>query len=80
MLHPRERSESELSLSRPIHHVTGTQHWTHAELVKLLDPHVRLASPEEWFAAMRVDGNAEMHLHADVLEKWCWAGWRPFAH
>ncbi|KAL2752849.1 hypothetical protein ACRALDRAFT_1083424 [Sodiomyces alcalophilus JCM 7366] len=60
-----------------IHHLTGTRHWTYAELADLLD--VRLASPEEWFAAMRADGNAEMVLQADVLEEWWEAGWRPFA-
>ncbi|ROT39562.1 hypothetical protein SODALDRAFT_377509 [Sodiomyces alkalinus F11] len=62
-----------------IHHLTGTQHWTYAELAGLLGRHVRLASPEEWFAAMRADGNPEMLLQADVLEEWWQAGWRPFA-
>lgn len=62
-----------------IHHLTGTQHWTYAELADLLGPQVRLASPEEWFAAMRADGNPEMLLQADVLEEWWEAGWRPFA-
>ncbi|KAL1584811.1 hypothetical protein WHR41_06686 [Cladosporium halotolerans] len=66
--------------ARPaIHHLTATQHWTYAELASLLGPRVRLASPQEWFSALRADGNAEMILQADVLEEWWDAGWRPFA-
>lgn len=62
-----------------IHHVTTDQHRTYAELANLLGPHIRLVSPEEWFLAMRGNGDAEMVLQADVLEEWWGAGWRPFA-
>jgi hypothetical protein len=62
-----------------IHHLTAARHWTYVELADMLGPRVRLASPQEWFAAMRADGNVEMSLQADVLEEWWDAGWRPFA-
>ena len=62
-----------------IHHLTASRHWTYAELADMLGPRVRLASPQEWFAAMRADGNVDMGLQADVLEEWWDAGWRPFS-
>lgn len=61
-----------------IHHVTGKEHLSYAQVCGLLGNDLRLVAPEQWFAALRKAENPEMAMQAEVLEEWWRAGWVPF--
>lgn len=66
-----------------IYHIVGDTHVPYTALPQLLGPArngkpLKIVSPEEWFEAMRASGNMDMSMQAEVLERWCEAGWVPF--
>ncbi len=66
-----------------IYHLVSDKHVPYTELAALLETShagekMRTVRPEDWFEALRARGDAEMTMQAEVLEKWCEAGWVPF--
>ncbi|KAI0837758.1 hypothetical protein F5Y06DRAFT_297186 [Hypoxylon sp. FL0890] len=66
-----------------IWHIVSKDHYTYRELADVLGPDLdgrplRATAPEAWFAALKAEGNAEMTMQAEVLEKWYQNGWVPF--
>ena len=82
ILHLSQRRGGPVGAAR-IHHIVSDNHVPYTELADLLDVsynQTKMVSvePEIWFEALRANGNPEMTMQAEVLEKWCTAGWVPF--
>ena len=67
-----------------IYHLSSDVHVPYTKLGLLLDrghdgQKLQTCEPSDWFQALRASGNPEMAMQAEVLERWCEAGWVPFS-
>ena len=82
-LSQRSLTSEEAKTVPDIHHLVSDTHVLYKDLARVLgkahdDKEMRSVPASEWFEALRKTNNQEMVLHAEVLEKWCKAGWVPF--
>jgi thioester reductase-like protein/acyl carrier protein len=66
-----------------IYHLVSDVHVPYTDMALMLSrgsdgQRLRSCEPSEWFRALRDSGNPEMAMQAEVLERWCEAGWVPF--
>jgi thioester reductase-like protein/acyl carrier protein len=66
-----------------VYHLVSDVHVPYTEMALLLSrghdgQRLRSCEPGEWFQALRDSENPEMVMQAEVLERWCEAGWIPF--
>jgi thioester reductase-like protein len=82
MLHFAHRSLSNTGEPR-ISHIISDRHILYNQLPALLgtansDQPLKSVPAAEWFSQMRAQGDFGMEMQAEVLEKWCEAGWVAF--
>lgn len=67
-----------------IWHLVSDKHVKYRDMAALLGEGtdgypLRPVAPKVWFAALKAEDDPEMEMQAEVLDKWCKAGWVPFA-